>query len=115
MTLCNETLVAVGDLTDVGFLTRMNSHMRLQISVFSEVLEANFTLVWLIADMCPLMNFKPSLSLIFFSANFALKGFLSSVDHLVSFEMTFGYELFVAVFKCANIWSVTIVRPHVNL
>ncbi len=57
--------------------------------------------------MSALVNFQTAGAGVAFAADVALEGFITSVDQLVCFQMTFSNEFLITVCKGASKWSFT--------
>ena len=109
VTLRHKTFATFLKFTQKWLLSRMNSHVCYEISIFCKHFCANFALERFLAAVNSNMNFETCGSLVELFANGALERLFSGMDHLMRFEMSSRNELLLAILKITKERPVSVV------
>lgn len=115
VTLRGEAFGAAGKLAAERFLTRMNSHVGLQVAVFGESTTANLALKWLFTGMGSHVDLEAARARVLLVADGALVGFLARMYQYVRVQMALGDEALPAALIVARIGTIVRVRTHMRL
>jgi len=105
----HKTFATFIKFTQKWLLSRMDSHVRFEISIFCKHFCANFALERFLTAVSSEMNFETSRSLVALFAHGTLERLFSGMDHLMRFEMSFRNELLLAILKITKERLVSVV------
>lgn len=113
--LRGEALATAYELALKGLLASVDSHVSLQVAVFSEPAATDSTLEWFLTSVSSDVDLKPSTPGIPLTADVATERLLSSVDQHVSLQVAFGDETLSTALPSALEWPVVGMSSQVRL
>ena len=90
--LRRETLTTALKFTPIRLLACMNTHVSLQVTVFSEASAADLTLERLLTSVRTHVDLKSTTARVALATNLATKRLLTGVNQHVRLKMPFGDE-----------------------